>query len=54
MYIQWRTWLRVKGLGGGGGGRHSNKMIKLLLIVYFQGPKSYQSIFLFLNSVSIM
>ena len=52
MYIQWRTWLRVKGLGRGG--RHSNKMIKLLLIVYFQGPKSYQSIFLFLNSVSIM
>ena len=27
-------------------------MIKFLLIVYFHGTKNYQSIFLFLNSVS--
>ena len=27
-------------------------MIKFLLIVYFYGTKNYQSIFLFLNSVS--
>ena len=34
------------------GKRHNNKMIKFLLIVYFHGTKNYQSIFLFLNSVS--
>ena len=34
------------------GKRRSNKMIKFLLIVYFHGTKNYQSIFLFLNSVS--
>ena len=34
------------------GKRHNNQMIKFLLIVYFHGTKSYQSIFLFLNSIS--
>ena len=31
------------------GKRHSNKMTKFMLIVYFHGTKNYQSIFLFLN-----
>ena len=33
---------------------HSNKIIEFLLIVYFPGTKNYQSVFLFLNSVSIL
>lgn len=36
------------------GKKHSNKMIKFLLIEYFHGTSSYESIFLFLNSVSNM
>ena len=31
---------------------HSNKITKFLLIEYFHGTKNYQSISLFLNSVS--
>ena len=34
------------------GKRHSNKMIKFLLIVYFHHTKNYQSISLFLNILS--
>lgn len=36
------------------GKKHSNKMIKFLLIEYFHGTSSYESIFLLLNSVSNM
>ena len=51
--LQWRTWLWVKGEGCEiFGKRHSNKMTNFLLIVHFHGTKSYQNIFLFLNSAS--
>ena len=33
------------------GKRHSHKMIKFILIIYFHGTKYYQSIFLFLKNV---
>ena len=46
----WRVawWGRVAIFGK----RHSNKMIKFLLIVYFHGTKNFLSIFLLLNSAS--